>query len=47
MNEFYHDREQSQVKHRILERYLQAFSPIIGSRYDEIWQVPGRRKTRI
>ena len=36
MNEFYHDREQSQVKHRILERYLQAFAPIIGSRYDEI-----------
>ncbi len=35
-NEHYYDREQSQVKHRILERYLQAFSPIIGSRYDEI-----------
>lgn len=36
MNEFYHDREQTQVKHRVLERYLQAFAPIIGSRYDEI-----------
>jgi three-Cys-motif partner protein len=35
-DEHYHDREQSQVKHRVLERYLQAFSPIIGSRYDEI-----------
>jgi three-Cys-motif partner protein len=35
-NEFYYDREQSQVKHRILERYLQAFSPIVGSKYDEI-----------
>jgi len=35
-NDFYHDREQSQVKHRILERYLQAFSPIIGSKFDEI-----------
>lgn len=37
MNEFYYDREQTQVKHRILERYLQAFTPIIGrSQYDEI-----------
>jgi three-Cys-motif partner protein len=36
MNEFYYDREQTQVKHRVLERYLQAFAPIIGSRYDEI-----------
>ena len=36
MNEFYFDREQSQVKHRILERYLQAFCPIVGSRYEEI-----------
>lgn len=35
-NECYHGREQSQVKHRVLERYLQAFAPIIGSRYDEI-----------
>jgi len=37
MNELYHDREQTQVKHRILERYLQAFTPIIGrSQFDEI-----------
>jgi three-Cys-motif partner protein len=36
MNDFYYDREQTQVKHRVLERYLQAFSPIVGSRYDEI-----------
>jgi three-Cys-motif partner protein len=36
MNELYYDREQTQVKHRVLERYLQAFAPIIGSRYDEI-----------
>jgi three-Cys-motif partner protein len=36
MNDFYYDREQTLVKHRVLERYLQAFSPIIGSRYDEI-----------
>src|ERR1035438_913956 len=36
MNDFYNDREQTQVKHRVLERYLQAFSPIIGSKYDEI-----------
>jgi three-Cys-motif partner protein len=35
-NELFFDREQTQVKHRILERYLQAFSPIIGSKYDEI-----------
>lgn len=35
-DEHYFDREQSQVKHRVLERYLQAFSPIIGSKYDEI-----------
>jgi three-Cys-motif partner protein len=35
-DEHYYDREQSQVKHRILERYLQAFAPIIGSRYHEI-----------
>ena len=36
MNELYHDREQTQVKHRVLERYLKAFAPIIGSLYDEI-----------
>lgn len=36
MNEFYYDREQTQVKHRILERYLQAFTPIIGGKFDEI-----------
>jgi three-Cys-motif partner protein len=36
MNDLYQDREQSQVKHKILERYLQAFSPIIGSKFDEI-----------
>jgi three-Cys-motif partner protein len=36
MNDFYYDREQTQVKHRVLERYLQAFAPIIGSKYDEI-----------
>ena len=35
-HDHYHDREQSLVKHRVLQRYLQAFSPIIGSRYDEI-----------
>jgi len=35
-HDFYHDREQSQVKHRVLQRYLQAFAPIIGSAYDEI-----------
>lgn len=35
-DEHYFDREQSQVKHRVLERYLQAFSPIIGSKFDEI-----------
>lgn len=35
-DDFYHDREQSQVKHRVLQRYLQAFAPIIGSAYDEI-----------
>ena len=35
-DDHYFDREQSQVKHRVLERYLQAFSPIIGSKYDEI-----------
>jgi three-Cys-motif partner protein len=35
-DKFYYDREQSQVKHRILERYLQAFAPIIGNSYDEI-----------
>jgi three-Cys-motif partner protein len=34
--EHYFGREQSQVKHKVLERYLQAFSPIIGTRYDEI-----------
>ena len=33
---FYQDREQSQVKHRVLQRYLQAFAPIVGSAYDEI-----------
>src|SRR5271157_4692899 len=26
----YEDREQTQVKHRILERYLEAFIPIVG-----------------
>lgn len=36
MNDFYYDREQTQVKHRVLERYLQAFAPIIGSKYEEI-----------
>jgi three-Cys-motif partner protein len=36
IDEHYIGREQSQVKHRILERYLQAFSPIIGSKFDEI-----------
>jgi three-Cys-motif partner protein len=35
-NEYYFDREQSAVKHRILKRYLQAFAPIIGSAYKEI-----------
>lgn len=27
----YEDREQTEVKHRILERYLEAFAPIVGS----------------
>jgi three-Cys-motif partner protein len=35
-DEHYYGREQSQTKHRVLERYLQAFAPIIGSAYDEI-----------
>lgn len=35
-DEHYFDREQSQVKHRVLHRYLQAFAPIIGSKFDEI-----------
>jgi three-Cys-motif partner protein len=35
-NESYHGREQSQVKHRVLERYLKAFAPIIGRWHDEI-----------
>jgi len=35
-DEHYFDREQSQVKHRVLQRYLQAFAPIIGSKYSEI-----------
>jgi len=28
---FYEDREQTEVKHRILERYLSAFIPIVGN----------------
>ena len=35
-SDFYLGREQSQIKHKILQRYLQAFAPIIGSRFDEI-----------
>ena len=35
-DEFYWEREQSQVKHKILQRYLQAFTPIIGRSFDEI-----------
>jgi three-Cys-motif partner protein len=36
IEDWYHDREQSQVKHKVLERYLQAFAPIIGSAFEEI-----------
>src|SRR5947208_3005840 len=28
---FYEDREQTEVKHRIVERYLSAFIPIVGN----------------
>jgi three-Cys-motif partner protein len=35
-DEHYHGREQSQIKHLVLERYLKAFAPIIGGYYDEI-----------
>jgi len=34
--EHYRDREQTAVKHQILERYLKAFTPIIGSWASEI-----------
>ncbi|MFZ0271157.1 MAG: three-Cys-motif partner protein TcmP [Acidobacteriaceae bacterium] len=36
IGEHYRGREQSQVKHKVLERYLQAFSAIIGTKFDEI-----------
>lgn len=36
MSDFYLGREQSKIKHKVLQRYLQAFAPIIGSKFDEI-----------
>lgn len=36
MKDSYEEREQSAAKHQILERYLKAFTPIVGSRADEI-----------
>ncbi len=36
MNTSYQEREQSAAKHQILERYLKAFAPIVGSWADEL-----------
>lgn len=36
INDSYDDREQSAAKHQILERYLKAFTPIVGTWADEI-----------
>jgi len=35
-SKFYEDREQTQVKHQILHRYLSAFVPIVGDWADDI-----------
>ncbi len=37
--DFYIDREQTQVKHIILENYLERFAIIVGSRWDTITYV--------
>src|SRR6266567_6778594 len=34
--QLYEGREQTEVKHKILERYLSAFAPIVGTWADEI-----------
>src|SRR4051794_36562537 len=35
-SDLYDDREQSASKHQILERYLKAFAPIVGTWVEEI-----------
>jgi len=42
-SQFYEDREQTQVKHQILVKYLSAFVPIVGDWASDIAYIELRR----